>query len=85
VKAIRTKYSPPTDTRGSRIVATAEGGARPWRVSIPYTHGGQEHREAALALCAKMGWHGTLVDGGLPDGSVAWVFVDHGNERTVTP
>ena len=77
MQAIRTKYCGPTDTRGSRIVATAEGGPKPHRVSVPYDHESDDpHREAALALCRKMGWTGMLGEGGLPDGSVAWVFVD---------
>jgi len=77
MKAIRTRYCGPTDYRGSRIIATAEGGDRPWRVVVPYDHGSRDpHRVAAVALCRKLGWHGTLVSGGLPDGSCAFVFVN---------
>lgn len=73
MKAIRTKYLGPTNFRGSRIVATAEGGHR---LVIPYDYGANDHghSEAALALARKLGWTGVLVPGGLPDGSTAWVF-----------
>jgi hypothetical protein len=76
MKAILTKYLPATNTRGSRIQASAEGGNR---ISIPYPHelreGEETHRAAANALCAKMGWDGaeTLVGGGTETG-YAFVF-----------
>lgn len=60
MKAIVTKYIPATNTRGSRIAASDEDGNR---ISIPYPHelsGEAVHRQAAEALCAKMGWHGRL-------------------------
>ena len=86
MKAIRTKYHGPTDTRGSRIVATAEGGPKPHRATVPYDHGSDNpHRDAAVALCRKLGWTGTLCEGGLPDGSVAWVFVDKAERIEVKP
>lgn len=77
MKAIQTKYTGPTDTRGSRMIATAEGGARPHRLSVPYDHAlniDENHAAAALALKNKMGWKGAMVGGGLPDKSMAWVF-----------
>lgn len=68
MKAIITKYHGPTNTRGSRISAKAEGVPS---VSIGYPHalreGEQAHSAAALMLCHKYGWEGTLVAGGLPD------------------
>ncbi len=73
MKAIRTKYHGPTNTRGSRISASDEDGNR---VSIPYPHelsGEDVHRKAADALCRKMGWEGVLIGGGLKDG-YAFVF-----------
>ena len=69
MKAIKTEYLPCTNTRGSRIKATAEG-VKP--LSIPYPHelsGSAVHAAAAVALCKRMGWTGTLVSGGLPDQS----------------
>ena len=85
MKAIRTHYVGPSKVRGSRIIATAEGGPRPHKVIVPYNHGSDNpHRDAAVALCRKLGWAGTLVEGGLPDGSCAFVFVD-GSEHVVVP
>lgn len=69
MKAIQTKYMPATNTRGSRIKAIAEG-VKP--LSIPYPHelsGSAVHAAAAVALCRRMGWKGTLVSGGMPDQS----------------
>lgn len=72
MKAIVTKYLGPTDYRGSRIVATAEGGNRPHRIVVSYDDslsGEACHRAAADALCARLGWDSSsLVGGGLPNG-----------------
>jgi hypothetical protein len=49
---IKTKYLNPTNTRGSRITAEANG----WKVSIPYPHelsGEMVHYEAVKALIEK--------------------------------
>ena len=49
---IKTKYINPTNTRGSRIAAEANG----WKVSIPYPHelsGEMVHYEAVKALIEK--------------------------------
>lgn len=73
MKAIRTKYHGPTNTRGSRITASDEDGNK---VTIPYPHelsGEEVHRKAALALCRKMNWTGQIEGGGLKDG-YAFVF-----------
>jgi hypothetical protein len=72
MKAIVTKYHGPSAVRGSRISATAEGENR---VVISYGHEGNEHLRAAQALCKKMGWEGSLVEGGLPDGNTVFVFM----------
>lgn len=78
MKAIITQYHPCTNSKGSRISASAEGGPRPWRVYIPFPHeldSERAHAKAALALCVKMGWKGELMGGGLPDGrGYAFVF-----------
>lgn len=72
MKAIRTHYLGPTNFRGSRIVATAEGGHR---LVVAYDHGAADpHADAAAALRDSLGWEGEMVGGGLPDGSWAWVF-----------
>jgi hypothetical protein len=75
MKAIRTKYHGPGNVRGSRISATDEDGNR---VIIGYDsalNSDQNHRRAALTLCAKMGWTGTLAEGALSTGYV-YVFVE---------
>ena len=72
MKAIKTKYKGPTDTRGSRIIASDEDGNKV-TISYPYELSGEDvHRKAAEALCTKMGWHGQLVGGSLKNG---YVFV----------
>ena len=76
MKAIQTHYLGATYRRGSRIVATAEGGEKPWRVVVPYDHAARDpHEVAAVALARKMGWSGKLMGGGLPNGDRAFVFV----------
>lgn len=73
--AIETTYHGPTNTRGSRISATADGG-RP-RVSIPYPHelnSREAHIKAARKFLEKMGWYGELVTGSTKAGYVH-VFV----------
>ena len=74
-KAITTKYVGPTNSRGSRIIA--DDGDRN-RVTIPYPYqlsGEAVHREAAIALCKKMGWAGTIYGGATAHGYV-FVFND---------
>lgn len=73
MKAIITKYKGPTNTKGSRIYAS-DGDNN--RISIPYPYelsGEAVHKEAAIALCKKMGWPTDLLGGGLKDG-YAFVF-----------
>jgi len=73
MKAIKTVYHGATDTRGAKIVASDGDGNR---VSIAYPHelsGMDCHAKAAAALCAKMGWKGTLHGGGLK-GCYVFVF-----------
>lgn len=77
MKAIVTKYHGPTDRRGARISASDEDGNR---VMVPYAHelsGELVHRQAAIALCEKMGWTGTLHAGSLGKGYV-YVWSDAG-------
>jgi len=59
----------PTNTKGGRIKATTGNGR--YSVTIDYPHESRyPHADAALALCWKMGWTGTLIEGGTADGSV---------------
>jgi len=74
MKAIETKYYGPTNTRGSRIVASDSDGNR---VSIPYPHelsGEACHWKAADTLRVKMGWAGKMIGGGTKAG-YCFVFV----------
>lgn len=62
-QAIETKYVKATNTRGSRIKATAWGGS----ITIGYDYAldtDGAHKAAADALIAKMGWSGTFAQGG---------------------
>ena len=63
MKAIETRYAGPTDTRGSRIIATDSDGNRAV-ISYPHELSGEAvHRAAADALCTKMHWAGQMVGG----------------------
>ena len=75
MKAITTKYLGPTNFRGSRIKAYAEGG-NTITISYPYELSGQAvHEKAAVALCEKMKWPGELI-GGATDKGYVFVFKD---------
>lgn len=72
MKAIKTTYKGATNTKGSRIIASDEDTNK---ITIPYPHelsGMDCHAKAAVALCLKMGWTGTLHGGGLKN---CYVFV----------
>jgi len=81
MKAIETKYIGPSNVRGSRIKASAEGVKS---ITISYDHSlssEDAHDKAALALANKYGWlsgkHRVLARGGKPDGrGNVYVFVD---------
>ena len=75
MKAITTRYAGPTNHRGSRFIASAEGVSS---VSIPYDYALDayaNHEKAAYALCRKYGWSGRLIGGGTKKGYV-WVFAE---------
>jgi hypothetical protein len=75
MKAISTRYSGPTNTRGSRIIATDGDGNR---VSVSYDdalNSERSHAAAVRKLCQKMGWHGKLTGGHTKNG-MAWVWDD---------
>ena len=77
-QAIVTKFHGPTNTRGSRISATAEAG----RIMLSWDHtlnGSDNHVAAARALADKMGWtvaagYPALVGGALR-GNAGYAFV----------
>lgn len=72
MKTIRTHYWGPTERHGARIKATDSD----WnRITVPYDHAAANpHDVAAVALCRKMGWSGTLVRGSMWSGS-GYVYV----------
>jgi hypothetical protein len=77
MQAIRTKYIPATNSKGSRIKATCSAGSL--TISYPTELSGQAcYRAAAEALADKLDWdvlrYGRLLGGGLPDGSYCFVF-----------
>lgn len=72
MKAIITKYHGPTNTRGSRYSASDRDGNR---AMVPARYATDDnHARAVRALCAKMGWSGKLIPGGLGK-EIAWVFL----------
>jgi hypothetical protein len=71
MQAIRTRYYGPTNTRGSRIVASCEAG----KVSMGYDHALNiegNHAAAARLLVAKFGWPGVYY-GGVYANDYYWV------------
>lgn len=76
VQAITTKYIGPSNTRGSRIKATAAAGS----VTIPCDDALSiegRHAKAAKALAMKFGWSGYYFQGGMPnDCGYAFVCVN---------
>lgn len=72
MKAIIVKYRGPTNTRGSRYIAS-DGDRNRVTVPIDYALNADENaRRAAVALCDKMGWTAAdeLIDGGLGNATV---------------
>ena len=75
MKAIKTKYIGPTNTKGSRMRATDEDGNSvtiTWDDSLDSL---ANHEAGAVALCNKTDWVGNLVGGHLKN-CMVWVFVD---------
>ncbi|CAK7259112.1 MULTISPECIES: hypothetical protein [unclassified Shinella] len=72
-QAITTKFLGPTNTRGSRVRATAQAGS----VTVHWDHAlncDANHDRAAEALAKKFGWYGAWFGGGLERGSCyVWV------------
>jgi hypothetical protein len=76
MKAIQTRYYGPTNTRGARIKAWAEGVGS---IFVPYPYGrndGQDaHQYAAECFSDRVGWDNALVGGGLPNGDYAFCMI----------
>lgn len=72
--AVETKYLCPTNTKGARIKAFANGHSA--TISYPYDLSGMHcHAEAVKVLCKKLGWHGDMLSGATKTGYV-FVFCD---------
>lgn len=75
-QAIETKFIGPTNTRGSRVKASAQAGS----VTIGWDHAlntDENHAKAAQALADKYGWEGNMVGGGNAAGNGnVFVFVE---------
>ncbi len=72
-QAIVTKWLSPTNTKPSRIKATAEAGS----VTLSWDHSlnvDDNHKLAAQTLATKMGWRGTWHGGAIHNAS-GYVFV----------
>lgn len=81
MKAIMTKYHGATDTKGSRVSASDGDGNRvilSWDNSM---NGDENHDNAALTLCARMGWHGPMIRG-FHGNQYVYVFTEY---RTGVP
>ena len=80
MKAIRTRYSGPTNTRGARIHATDSDGNR---VTASYQYQMEfrrAHEYAAYSLMKKMGWPNELVGGGFGHDQY-WVMLPHPSQE----
>lgn len=65
MKAIKTKFVPATNYRGSRVSASDENGNR---IIISWDHrldALDNHRSAAQMLCNKMNWDNAFITGSL--------------------
>lgn len=81
MQTIITKYLGPTDRRGSRVKATASGGAA---VTLSWDYAldsGENHKAAALALMSKLDWTGAMQGGDLKSG-MAFCFLSAQDQIT---
>ena len=81
MKAIVTKYHGPSNVRGSRYSATAEGGNRVIISADDRVGTEENHTFAALELCKRLDWKGELVPGGLPNGDTVFVFTGRDKDK----
>ena len=81
-QAIITKSLPFTNTKPTRVKATAQAGS----IILSWDHGlnaEQNHALAAWALCEKYDWKGTYCGGAMPNGGYCFVCID--GQRDPTP
>lgn len=72
LQAIVTKYIGPTNTRGSRVKATAAAGSITLGWDNRY-NAEVNHALACAALVKKLGWEGKWYQGGLANGDYCFV------------
>jgi hypothetical protein len=84
MKAIRTRYLPCTDTKGSRILAS-DGDRN--QVVIGFPHGlnsDEAHELAAYRLMEKMGWSNFLNGGGFQH-DMYWTMISLAERPAIIP
>lgn len=74
MKAIQVRYLPPTNTRGTRWKAFAEGGESVTIGRDFGLDGAVDARRAADALREKMGWSPITGEGVLPNGDYVFTM-----------
>lgn len=83
MKAILVKYHGPSNTRGSRFTAKAEGNPS---LTLPYNYalGADETaKAAAVALVKRMKWNCGVVGGTLPSGDRCFVLIPRKRMKVV--
>jgi hypothetical protein len=78
MKTIETRYIPPSNTKGSRIMATDCGDHRIYVHTDHALQNDENHVAAARKLCEKLAWHGEFVRGATKTG---YVFVFAHDDR----
>lgn len=76
MKAIQVKYLGPTNKKGSRVKAFAEGVKT---VTLAYDYSNDYFNlahKAAIILCQKNDWPTTLIGGQLPNNDYVFVFTN---------
>lgn len=69
MKAITVRHLPPTDTKPRRLKVQAEGVPH-----LIFDANSKTPREAAECLCLTHDWPRDLIEGGLPNGDIVFVF-----------
>lgn len=89
MQTIITKYLGPTNKRGSRIKArqSASYAGTPQSITIAWDYGlnvEHNHKAAAIAFAAKMGWHGNWAGGSNCGEGYVFVNVDAAKHERMT-
>ena len=73
-QAITIKYLGATNTKGTRLKVTSNGGSI--TVPLEYGAGHEQRRKAVDSLLNKLDWNGEYIIGQLPSGDYVAVFKD---------